>query len=254
MSDLFTFNLNNSGEIQYRIRYNNLNLMQHSLFLRKQILNHGRTTFQLTDLRNHKYHHHNLEALKEVIHWLAENCKVKQFYYNDKQLEWDESQQSLIWRGWKMRRQNGVLRPPDFERKVPWMPLDCGIKINGRHGPSFEKALWMFVYMFQLGLDERLRPTMERMREALLVWLKRNVLTLMEVELLWELCGKSQKDEEVAEVGLRRFVETVYFSGPLRSEEVRNEEEAFVKGLPAELLGRIWRWDIETRLGRGFGS
>jgi hypothetical protein len=240
MSDLFVFNLDNSsGQNQYRLRYNNLNLMQHSLFLRSQILNHGRTTFRLTDFRKHEYHRHDPEALKEVIHWLAENCKVEQFHYDDKQLEWDDSQKTLIWRGWKVRK-SGARGSPDFERKVPWMPLDCGININGRHGPSFEKALWMYVYMSQLVLDEHLRPALEKLREVLLVWLKHNVLTLVEAELLWGLCGKSKRDEEVTEVGLRPFIKGVELSGSLRREEAKNEEEAFVTRLPGEFLARIW--------------
>jgi hypothetical protein len=206
MSDLFTFKLTSpSGHLLYRLRYNNLTLIRHSLLLRHHVLRHGRITFDLSDLRSHKYPEHDAEAFKEVIHWLAENCKAEQLFYPEKQLEWDTAEKKLWWRGWKSDTKEGK---PDFERNVPWAPLECNLEIGKEHAVCFEKALWMYSYMIQLELDEVLRPTMERLRCRLFEWLRKNEPTLREAEMLWGLFGKTKRDEELAVVGVRQFGES----------------------------------------------
>jgi hypothetical protein len=225
MSDLFTFNLTSpTGGPTYHLRYNNLKLIRHSSFLRTLILKHGRITFTFEDLRTHKYPHHEAEAFKEVIHWLAENCKAEQFYYSKKQLQYDERENCLWWRGWKNGKGNGE---PDFERKVPWLPLDCGERVGGRFEVPFQKALWMYAYMLQLGLDELLQPTMFKLKDGLFEWLRSNVPCLEEAKLLWYLFGESKRVEALSEFGLTRIVNTLHL-GSESEQGTAKESETFV--------------------------
>jgi hypothetical protein len=223
------------GTFSLHLRYSNLTLIRHSLFLRHHILHHGRTTFDFSDLRAHKYPDHDAEAFTEVIHWLAENCKAEQLSFPKKQLMWDSVQKELWWRGWKSDR---ISEKPDFERQVPWAPLECNFEIGEKHAVGFEKALWMYAYMIQLRLDEELNPTMEKMRTALFQWLGKNALKLREAELLWGLFGKISRDEELAEVGLRRFATDLpSFTGMEEGEAKKSS--AFLAKLPDETRRRI---------------
>lgn len=228
---LLTFIIKDSdGNVAHRIRYSNLNLARHSGLLRAHVCDHGRVTFDLGDLREHKYPLHDPEAFAQVIHWLAENCRLESLAWDRKQLQWDEDENSLVWRGW---RRESTFGKPVFERSVPWAPLECHLKIGAEHAVSFDKALWMYMYMLQLRLDDLLKPTMLELRAALFEWLDGNVPEVSLVEALWLRFGKGKRDEELSRAGLRRLMDAM--DDRVLSAEEYQMGEAFLSGLPAKL-------------------
>jgi hypothetical protein len=218
------------GNIAHRIRYSNLNVTRHSGLLRSHIFDHGRITFDLTDLREHKYPLHDPEVFAQVIHWLAENCKAPSLSWARKQLQWDEKEETLMWRGW---RKGYAEEKPGFERKIPWAPFECKFKIGTEHAIGFDKALWMYMYMLQLKLDNTLEPLMVELREGLFQWLDENVPETCQVEALWLRFGKGKRDEALSTAAIRRLVDA-RDAGELGAEECE-KGDMFLSCLPMSL-------------------
>ncbi|KAF2435773.1 hypothetical protein EJ08DRAFT_645460 [Tothia fuscella] len=231
-SDLIRITIKNvdaDSRVIHSLRYSSSKLMRHSKLLRSHIMDHGRVTFELADLRDHKYPLHDPEAFAQVIHWLAENCRLDKLSWATKRLQWDEDQQVLVWRGWK--NADGV-GSPGFERIVPWAPLECRLEIGTQHAVSFDKAMWVYYYMLQLKLDETLLPIMLELQAGLFDWLEQNTPTVSQIEALWTMFGDERKDRALGKAGLHRL-----FAAMRRRElhgEQTDEAMRFIQVLRSE--------------------